>query len=90
MTPPVEGADLRAALEASCLRGALPPVDLPAVLLVMCCEDVRCDEVMRKDRQGRDVQCEGGGYNQKAATATPKRCTDDASDAVDVVMVVMM
>ena len=45
---------------------------------------------MRKDRQGRDVQCEGGGDNQKAATATPKRCTDDASDAVDVVMVVMM
>ena len=29
MTPPVEGAALRAALEASCLRGALPPVDLP-------------------------------------------------------------
>ena len=25
------GADLRAALEASCLRGALPPVDLQAV-----------------------------------------------------------
>jgi hypothetical protein len=24
-----DGADLRAALEASCLRGALPPVDLP-------------------------------------------------------------
>ncbi len=29
LTPPVEGADLRAAFEASCLRGALPPVDLP-------------------------------------------------------------
>lgn len=28
LTPPVDGADLRAALEASCLRGALPPVDL--------------------------------------------------------------
>jgi len=27
----VTGADLRAALEASCLRGALPPVDLRAV-----------------------------------------------------------
>ena len=25
-TPPVAGADLRAALVASCLRGALPPV----------------------------------------------------------------
>jgi hypothetical protein len=27
LTPPVEGADFLAALEASCLRGALPPVD---------------------------------------------------------------
>ena len=33
-TPPVAGADLRAALVASCLRGALPPVDLRAVCLV--------------------------------------------------------
>merc|ERR1719468_265824 len=33
-TPPVEGADLRAALVASCLRGAFPPVDLRAVCLV--------------------------------------------------------
>ena len=31
---PVAGADLRAALVASCLRGALPPVDLRAVCLV--------------------------------------------------------
>ena len=30
----VVGADLRAALVASCLRGALPPVDLRAVCLV--------------------------------------------------------
>lgn len=28
------GADLRAALVASCLRGAFPPVDLRAVCLV--------------------------------------------------------
>ena len=35
MTPPVVGADLRAALVASCLRGALPPVDLRAVCLVL-------------------------------------------------------
>ena len=34
LTPPVVGADLRAALVASCLRGALPPVDLRAVCLV--------------------------------------------------------
>ena len=32
--PPVAGPDLRAALVASCLRGALPPVDLRAVCLV--------------------------------------------------------
>jgi hypothetical protein len=31
---PVAGADLRAALVASCFRGALPPVDLRAVCLV--------------------------------------------------------
>ena len=34
LTPPVAGADLRAAFVASCLRGALPPVDLRAVCLV--------------------------------------------------------
>lgn len=33
-TPPVDGALLRAAFVASCLRGALPPVDLRAVCLV--------------------------------------------------------
>merc|ERR1712224_951651 len=33
-TPPVDGADLRAALVASCFLGALPPVDLRAVCLV--------------------------------------------------------
>jgi hypothetical protein len=32
---PVAGADLRAALVASCLRGALPPVDLRAVCFVL-------------------------------------------------------
>jgi len=35
LTPPVAGADLRAALVASCLRGALPPVDLRAVCFVL-------------------------------------------------------
>ena len=32
LTPPVAGADFLAALVASCLRGALPPVDFLAVL----------------------------------------------------------
>ena len=34
LTPPVAGADFLAAFVASCLRGALPPVDLRAVCLV--------------------------------------------------------
>ena len=34
LTPPVAGALLRAALVASCLRGALPPVDFLAVCFV--------------------------------------------------------
>ena len=34
LTPPVAGALFLAALVASCLRGALPPVDLRAVCLV--------------------------------------------------------
>ena len=34
LTPPEAGADLRAALVARALRGALPPVDLRAVCLV--------------------------------------------------------
>ena len=34
LTPPVAGADLRAALVASCFLGAFPPVDLRAVCLV--------------------------------------------------------
>merc|ERR1719203_1723332 len=33
-TPPVVGADLRAALVASCFLGAFPPVDLRAVCFV--------------------------------------------------------
>merc|ERR1719453_694042 len=32
--PAVIGADLRAAFEANCLRGALPPVDLRAIIFV--------------------------------------------------------
>jgi hypothetical protein len=34
LTPPVAGADLRAALVASCFLGALPPVDFLAVCFV--------------------------------------------------------
>ena len=35
LMPPVHGADLRAAFVASCLRGALPPVDFREVCLVL-------------------------------------------------------
>lgn len=41
-TPPAVGADFRAALVASCLRGALPPVDLRAV----------CHHRQRQAKQG--------------------------------------
>jgi histone H3 len=37
-TPPVAGADFRAAFVASCLRGALPPVDFLAVCFVRAIE----------------------------------------------------
>merc|ERR1719383_1637205 len=44
LTPPVLGADLRAALVASCLRGAFPPVDLRAVCFVRAIfSSQRCD-----------------------------------------------
>ena len=85
MTPPVDGADLRAALEASCLRGALPPVDLPVVVLVMCSKGVRCDEVMCK---GKVVMCStvrGGGRqscdsNTKVLHRQCKRCSACGDD----------
>ena len=48
-TPPVAGADLRAALVASCFLGALPPVDLRAVCFVraMVCWslEAKCGQV---------------------------------------------
>ena len=40
LTPPVAGALFLAALVASCLRGALPPVDLRAVCLVRAISDL--------------------------------------------------
>ena len=44
--PPVAGAELRAAFVASCLRGALPPVDLRVVCLVWAMVD---DAVVDED-----------------------------------------
>ncbi len=51
---PVAGADLRAALVASCFRGALPPVDLRAVCFVRAIvEDCKAQahEVVKSIRQ---------------------------------------
>ena len=44
LTPPVDGADLRAALVANCFLGALPPVDFLAVCLVLAIEMDLSDE----------------------------------------------
>ena len=50
---PVAGADLRAAFVASCLRGALPPVDLRAVCLVRA--------ILLKRQRGRDTRLRRSG-----------------------------
>lgn len=59
------GADLRAALVASCLRGALPPVDLRAVCLVraICEERVGRRRELLEDTSGgeKDQGVYGGG-----------------------------
>ena len=58
------GADLRAALVASCLRGALPPVDLRAVCLV------RAMVVDRVDGEAFGRQG-GPGVRQKVSNQRP-------------------
>jgi len=50
----VDGADLRAALDASCLRGALPPVDLPVMRMLA---DARRGGVMDLKR-GKIADCD--------------------------------
>lgn len=63
------GADLRAALVASCLRGALPPVDLRAVCLVRAMWIGRKWESEEKDAERseteREVVQEGNGRKLK-------------------------
>ena len=49
LTPPAAGADLRAALVASCLRGALPPVDLRAVCFVLAMLNVCVQRSVRRE-----------------------------------------
>ena len=47
-TPPVAGADLRAALVASCFLGAFPPVDFLAVCFVRAIWNTKTDSRWKK------------------------------------------
>ena len=60
MTPHATGADLRAALVASCFRGALPPVETRAVCFVRAIVGLclRFDLVLMKQQ---NVQIDEGG-----------------------------
>ena len=58
------GADLRAALVASCLRGALPPVDLRAVCLVWAMVD---------DAVNDERWCDGAPMRLNPARIAPKK-----------------
>ena len=60
------GADLRAALVASCLRGALPPVDLRAVCLVLWVGMILLDSDESEREEG--VVLEGVGGDKKILT----------------------
>ena len=66
-TPPVDGADLRAAWVASCCRNALPPVALQAVCLVRAIVGTGAkrrgeDEESRgRVRRSKEQSREGGG-----------------------------
>jgi hypothetical protein len=57
LTPPVAGADFRAALVASCFLGALPPVDLRAVCLVRAMSIDDWIEIREKIRDFVDLFC---------------------------------
>ncbi|KAJ1282537.1 hypothetical protein BS78_03G060100 [Paspalum vaginatum] len=65
-TPPVAGADLRAAFVASCFRGALPPVDLRAVCFVRAIgsEDARAAGVAGSRRSGEDLRVRIGNWDE--------------------------
>ena len=60
----VAGALFRAALVASCLRGALPPVDLRAVCLVRAIFD-RLEEEREGGRRRRERRGGGGGLEEE-------------------------
>jgi histone H3 len=55
--PAPDGVALRAALEATCLRGALPPVDLRAVCFVRAITDARGKREER-EREMREREIE--------------------------------
>jgi histone H3 len=60
LTPPVAGADFRAAFVASCFLGALPPVDLRAVCLVRAMSIDYWNEIREKIRDFVDLFCVWG------------------------------
>lgn len=65
------GADLRAALVASCLRGALPPVDLRAVCLVLWGGDNLFES-------NKEEEAEGGGVRRRCGVGKIKFLTCNA------------
>ena len=62
LTPPVAGADFRAALVANCLRGAFPPVDFLAVCLVRA--------ILSNDRDCKCCLCASNCDTQSAMWVT--------------------
>ena len=72
MTPPVDGAALRAAFEASCLRGALPPVDLPMTSML---DDVLVEVKARLCFVMVKLSC--GWVERDSEMKTPQQYCDD-------------
>jgi hypothetical protein len=51
---------------------------------VICCKVLRCDGVRRKGKVVMMSSAKVAATTREAATVTPRRCTDGASDAVYV------
>lgn len=69
-TPPATGADFRAAFVASCLRGALPPVDFLAVCFVRAMMPVDARRKPGKNTKFRWVQKD---INEQEGINTPQK-----------------
>ncbi|KAL2633530.1 hypothetical protein R1flu_005009 [Riccia fluitans] len=64
LTPPVAGADLRAAFVASCFLGAFPPVDLRAVCFVraICVNSWNRGKMNTDECSGERVRIDGADF----------------------------